>query len=72
MTALDPAADPARRVWQRCTPCGSNSPLYLLEAAPRYVWVQCPDCFARWWLDTGCGVGRPARINAEPDWPLAG
>jgi len=56
---LDPAADPARRVWLTCTPCGSTAGLYMLDSEPRYVFVQCPDCLARYWLDTRCGAGRP-------------
>lgn len=59
---LDPAADPARRVWLPCTPCGNNTGLYLLASEPRYLWVQCPDCLARYWLDTHCGHGRPFEL----------
>jgi hypothetical protein len=59
---LDPAADPARRVWLACTPCGSTTGLYMLDAQPRYVYVQCPTCLARYWLDTGCGCGRPEHL----------
>jgi hypothetical protein len=56
---LDPAADPARRVWLTCPPCGSKAGLYMLASEPRFVFVQCPDCYARYWLDTQCGCGRP-------------
>jgi hypothetical protein len=69
---LDPEADIARRVWMTCTPCGSTAGLYLLASEPRFVWVQCPDCFARFWLDSGCGVGRPELIRWSIDgsiWP---
>lgn len=59
---LDPAADPARRVWLACTPCGSTTGLYMLDTQPRFVFVQCPDCLARYWLDTGCGCGRPEHL----------
>jgi hypothetical protein len=66
---LDPAADPARRVWIACTPCGSTAGLYLLESTPRLLWVQCGACFARYWLDTRCGCGRPDFVNDQLAWP---
>jgi hypothetical protein len=66
---LDPAADPGRRVWLTCTPCGSPAGLYLLHAEPRYLWVNCGDCGARYWLDSRCGIGdRPEHIDASPMW----
>ena len=67
---LDPLADPGRRVWMDCTPCGSKHGLYMLTAEPRFVWVQCGSCFARYWVDTGVGKGgRPASADALPYWP---
>ena len=64
---LDHAADPARRVWVTCAPCGSRAGLYLLESEGRIVWVQCPDCEAMFWLDTGCGVcNRPEYVDRDP------
>ena len=67
---LDPAADPARRVWVTCAPCGSKAGLYLLESEGRIVWVQCGTCFARFYLDTRCGAGnRPEFIDDQPAWP---
>jgi hypothetical protein len=59
---LDPAADPARRVWLTCPPCGSTAGLYMLDSEPRFVFVQCGSCMARYWLDSGCGCGRPQEI----------
>jgi hypothetical protein len=65
---LDPAADPGRRVWMACTPCGSTTGLYLLASEPRFVFVQCGDCLARYWLDTRCGCGRPEQPE-QLRWP---
>lgn len=67
---LDHAADPARRVWMACTPCGSTAGLYLLATEPRFVFVQCPSCEARYWLDTRVGKGRPDYITTQPAWPV--
>ncbi len=58
---LDPTVDPGRRVWLPCTYCGANNPLSLRDSAVNLVWVQCGVCLRRWWLDTGCGRGRPRK-----------
>jgi hypothetical protein len=55
---LDPAADVARRVWRPCSHCSHADALYLLKANANMVYVQCPKCHTRWWMDTGFGVGK--------------
>lgn len=65
---LDPDCDVARRVWLSCTPCGSTDGLYLLASEGRYVFVQCGNCEARYWLDTHVGKGRPDHVNDTPAW----
>lgn len=67
---IDANADIARRAWVRCTPCGSDEGLYLLATESRYIFVNCPACGARFWLDTKCGTGRPDHVDDLPEWPI--
>lgn len=60
---LDPAADAGRRAWLPCANCGNEDALYLLDAAPRYVFVQCGACSYRWWYDTNCGHGTLSSVQ---------
>lgn len=65
--ALDPLVDIGRKVWRRCPHCPNADSLYLLKANANLVYVQCPLCHARWWLDTGFGVGgRPEQTDVPP------
>jgi hypothetical protein len=82
---LDPAARIDRRVWTSCSACpdGSNCPTcqsgrtcdqhwrFLLDVDGSHLFVQCPNCFHRWWHDTGFGAGgRPAGVTEVAQfWP---
>lgn len=67
---LDPSADVGRKVWRRCSHCPNAESLYLLEANANLVYVQCPLCHTRWWLDTGFGVGKQdEHADGLPLWP---
>lgn len=67
---IDSAADPHRLVLLPCVYCLNTEGLYLLEAHGPMVWVQCPQCATRWWLDTLCGVGRPEWVDTTAGWLL--
>jgi len=70
---LDPSADVGRKVWRRCSYCPNTESLYLLEANANFVYVQCPLCHTRWWLDTGFGAGKQAEpSDVPPAWPRPG
>jgi hypothetical protein len=70
---LDPSADVGRKVWRHCSYCPNTESLYLLEANANFVYVQCPLCHTRWWLDTGFGVGKQAEHpEVPPSWPHSG
>lgn len=65
--ALDPSVDIGRKVWRNCSHCPNTAGLYLLKANANLVYVQCPLCHNRWWLDTGFGVGGgPDKSGAPP------
>lgn len=45
---------------------------FLLAAEPRHLFVQCPQCWHRWWHDTEFGAAdRPADLDLPPAWPDA-
>jgi hypothetical protein len=67
---LDPSVDIGRKVWRHCSHCTNTDGLYLLKANANLVYVQCPLCHTRWWLDTGFGVGgRPEHTDVPPLGP---
>jgi hypothetical protein len=81
---FDAAADPTRRAWAPCPRCADHTGCepctgartceahwrYLLAAARRQLFLQCPGCRHRWWHDTGFGVDdRPAHVDELPLMP---
>lgn len=73
---FDADASVCRRAWLSCPNCPhddcavcrrgaacSEHWLYLLASETNLVFVQCPDCLQRWWVDTGNGTGH------RPDFP---
>lgn len=67
---LDPAADPARRIQLRCTPCRADNTLHMIASRANLVLVACTNCQALYWVDTGCGHGRPPDVEQLQLWPL--
>jgi hypothetical protein len=68
--ALDPSVNIGRKAWLPCSHCSHKDGLYLLDSDANMVHVQCPQCHAIWWMDTGNGVGRRPRDTDEPpQWP---
>jgi hypothetical protein len=69
---LDPAADPARKIWINCALC-QESPgwVYMLGHDGRLIWCQCPQprCHYRWWHDTGFGRGGAPMGLKDLQWP---
>lgn len=64
----DPWVDAGCRAWLPCPHCPSTTPLWLLATDINVVFVQCPGCLTRCYIDTGCGVGhRPPDLT-----PLGG
>jgi primosomal protein N' len=81
---LDPAADLGRRAWVACERCDDGAACascaasasceqhwrYLLEAARRHLFLQCPACHHRWWHDSGFGVDdRGSTLTDLPEFP---
>jgi hypothetical protein len=60
----DPWIDNGRRAWLPCPWCVTAEPLWLLGSEVNWIFVQCPACMSRSWVDTHCGVGhRPAGLT---------
>lgn len=61
---LDLTAHEQRRLAAVLEAMPGLDPGAVLAAEARRIFVQCPRCWARWWHDTGFGVGdRPRQLN---------
>lgn len=83
----DAQADISRRAWVTCPRCAEQNGCapcarqrsceahwrFLLSSEGRQVFVQCPECWYRWWHDTGFGASdRPKRMTELPEFPSDG
>lgn len=80
---VDPRADIARLVWVDCPYCASDADCaecragkncavhrsYLLESKGNQLYLECANCGLHWWHRTGFGAGRPADVDALPEFP---
>ena len=69
---IDPAADPARKIWINCVFC-QESPgwCYMLDYDGGLVWAQCPRCEHRFWHQTNFGHGGEPWGLRDLNWPDA-
>ncbi len=69
MIMLDRWIDAGRRAWLPCPSCSFAGPLWLLGSDLWWVWVQCPTCLTRVWINTHASHGGPRPAELPDVWP---